>query len=291
MAIEFRCPNCGAATTVDQSYAGQTGPCASCGATITIPGGAPYQAQKPSGGGGATWVIVLAVCAALCLPCGGIGVALLLPAVQAAREAARRMECQNNLKQIALAMLNYEATHRTFPPAYLPDANGQPMHSWRVMILPYMEQQALYQRYDLNEPWDGPNNSLLIDSMPEVYACPSDPTGGCAYHVINVPDGIFDGAKANGMASIIDGTSNTILVVEAVGSMQDWTDPTNDLGPAALTQPVNSAKDGTAISSYHPGGAMIVRADGSVIFIPETTATQIISAMTTKSDGQAVQLP
>ena len=92
------------------------------------------------------------------LACIGILVGLLLPAVQAAREAARRMQCSNNMKQIALAMHNYEAVYKAFPPAYTTDANGQPLHSWRTLLLPYMEQQALYSQIDLNKPWDDPVN-------------------------------------------------------------------------------------------------------------------------------------
>ena len=98
---------------------------------------------------------------------------LLLPAVNSAREASRRMQCSNNLRQIALALHNYHDTYGCFPPAYLADRNGKPMHSWRVLILPFIEQSALYQKYDFSEPWDGPKNSKLLSSMPHVYSCPS----------------------------------------------------------------------------------------------------------------------
>jgi hypothetical protein len=289
MSIQFTCPQCGTSSSVDDSYAGQTGPCANCGASVTIPGGAAQPSSKS--GASSTLLIVGVLCAVLCLPCGGIGVALLLPAVQAAREAARRIQCQNNLKQLALGMLNYEAVNGTFPPAYIPDANGQPMHSWRVLILPHIEQETLHASYDYSEPFDGPNNTYVTASMPQVFACPSAPNGDCAYHVINVPDGIFDGAKANGSASIADGTSNTLLIVESVGSGKEWTDPTNDLGSSALTMPINSGKNGNSISSYHAGGAAVVTADGRTIFISEQMTQNILSAFITKSDGQVFQLP
>jgi hypothetical protein len=100
---------------------------------------------------------------------------LLLPAVQAAQKAARRAHCQNNLKQIALALLNYEAANGCFPPAYIADKNGKPMHSWRVLILPYMEELALYKAYNFAEPWDGPKNKKLLASCPRCYQCPADP--------------------------------------------------------------------------------------------------------------------
>src|SRR6476661_8060061 len=110
-------------------------------------------------------LVVIAIIAVL--------VALLLPAVQQAREAARRSQCKNNLKQIGLALHNYHDVNGCFPPAYIADENGKPMHSWRVLILPYLDQAALHTEYNFSEPWDGPNNSRLLARRPAVYACPS----------------------------------------------------------------------------------------------------------------------
>ncbi|MBM4090163.1 MAG: DUF1559 domain-containing protein, partial [Planctomycetes bacterium] len=102
----------------------------------------------------------------------GILVALLLPAVQSAREAARRTSSSNNLKQIALAMHNYHDVYKKFPPRASLDANGKPLLSWRVHILPFVEEVALYEQFKLDEPWDSPHNSQLIDKMPRVYQNP-----------------------------------------------------------------------------------------------------------------------
>ena len=110
MAIAFSCPHCGAKTNVADQYAGQTGPCSACGqmVTVPIPGGAMGMSAAPSSGGGmSTGVViglVLAVGAVVVLGCGGIMVALMLPAVQAAREAARRVQCSNNMKQMVLQL-------------------------------------------------------------------------------------------------------------------------------------------------------------------------------------------
>ena len=87
-------------------------------------------------------VVLIAVIGSVTV--GGVLVALLLPAVQAARESARRMQCSNNLKQVALAMHNYHDTYQSFPPAYTVDADGNKLHSWRTLLLPYIEQAALY---------------------------------------------------------------------------------------------------------------------------------------------------
>ena len=80
----------------------------------------------------------------------------------------------NNLKQIALALSNYESARGEYPPAYTVDADGRPLHSWRTLILPYMEQQPLYESIDLTKPWDDPANKHAYNAMPEVYSCPSD---------------------------------------------------------------------------------------------------------------------
>ena len=98
--------------------------------------------------------------------------------LEAAREAARRSQCANNLKQIALAMHNYHDVFKSFPPAVITDKNGRPMHSWRVAILPFIEQAALYKNYKFDEPWDGPNNRNLDNIAIPVFRCPSDPGHG-----------------------------------------------------------------------------------------------------------------
>ena len=81
-------------------------------------------------------------------------VALLFPAAQAARAAAQRMTCCGHMSQLTLAFLVYHEVHGSFPPAYTVDENGKPLHSWRVLILPFIEQKALYDKIRLDEPWD-----------------------------------------------------------------------------------------------------------------------------------------
>ncbi len=110
--------------------------------------------------------LMLLVCS--CLIC------LLLPGISFAREAARRAQCTNNIKQLAFALHNYHDAYGQFPPAFVPDQDGRPIHSWRVLILPFIEQQGLYQQYEFAEPWDGPNNRRLLSQIPSLYRCPSD---------------------------------------------------------------------------------------------------------------------
>jgi hypothetical protein len=90
-------------------------------------------------------------------------------------ERARQVQCANDLKQIAMALHCYHQQYGMLPPAYLADATGRPMHSWRVLLLPFLEAQSLYDQYDFREPWNGPNNSKLLTKMPYFYSCPSQP--------------------------------------------------------------------------------------------------------------------
>jgi prepilin-type processing-associated H-X9-DG protein len=288
--IAFTCPQCGAQTNVEDRYAGQTGPCRSCGATITIPGTSaqPFSAvpPPPRGSSSAPIIGIALVCVVLgVFVCGGILVALLLPAVQAAREAARRSQCNNNLKQIGLALQTYNDIYGTFPPAYIPDANGKPMHSWRVLILPFMEQKSLYDRYNFDEPWDGPNNRQLSAMIPASYHCPADPAGTSTnYAVITGPGTMFDGETAATGMSITDGTSNTIMVVETTAGM-NWMEP-RDLDLNTMTLQVNASP--AEISSHHPGGANILFADGHTTFLQQSILAQVLRALITKAGDEPI---
>ena len=103
-----------------------------------------------------------------------VGLALMLPAVsRGSREAAKRTQCKNNLKQIMLAFHNYHDTYSAFPPAYTTDADGRRLHSWRTLLLPYLDQQKLYSSIDLAKPWNDPVNAEARKSLLHVYSCPS----------------------------------------------------------------------------------------------------------------------
>lgn len=285
MPIDFTCPHCGSTMRVADQYLGQSGPCTSCGKMVTIPGGKPVSAGGTST---ATIILVVLLIAGIgFLACGGVMVALLLPAVQAAREAARRAQCSNNLKQIALALHNYHDTYRSFPPAYTVDEDGKPLHSWRTLILPYLEQDALYRQIRLDEPWNSEHNQQFASTVIPTYACPTDPTIGETDYMAIVGTGtIFQGAEPVGMRDIVDGTSNTLLVVEVHGSGVSWMAPV-DLSLDAMQFQVNGGP--TEIRSRHPGGANVAMGDGSVRFLPVTVDPQTLRNLATRNDGQVVR--
>ena len=295
MPIQFTCPHCGAQTNVSDEYGGQTGPCVQCGKSVTIPwpagppGSAPLPRQSSS-----TWVVllVIGVCAVpVLLACAGILVALLLPAVQASREAARQANCLNNMKQIGLAMHNYHSVHNCFPPAYIPDENGNPKHSWRVLILPYMEEKALYDQYNFDEPWDSPANQQLADMMPKVYNCPSDafsdPASETSYLMVTGAGTVGEGSTPTKIAQIKDGTSNTIMVVEASGRGVNWLEP-RDWDTSRGDFSVNEGM-GTGIESEHLGTANVLFCDGSVQSMDAWVDPDDLKALTTRDGGENVQ--
>lgn len=235
-------------------------------------------------------IVILVVALGAFLMCGGILAALLLPAVQAAREAARRIECSNNLKQLSIAMMNYEAVHRCFPPAYIPDEYGRPMHSWRVLILPYMEQESLYNKYHFDEPWDSPNNRALADQMPDLYACPSHAGPGSSetsYVMIVGPGTLSDGPTASRLGDVRDGLSNTIMLVEAVQSGINWLEP-RDLDARQISYQINSPDESTGIQSDHPGGVNALICDGAVRFLEDTTDPETVKALSTIDGGEVL---
>ncbi len=246
----------------------------------------PQQAPQGGGKGGAFYVLIAAVVAVpVMLVCGGILVALLLPAVQAAREAARRMECSNNLKQVAMALFSYESTYGEHPPAYTEDANGNRLHSWRTLILPYMGQEALYSEIDLTKPWDDPANAAYADMQLPAFACPSvGLTGGYTTYVAVVhPGGLFSGARGCPIGNISDVTSNTLAIVESdISHAVQWMS-TDD-----IDLPTLQAAGGT--TSSHTQVFNAAMADGSVRAMPVDISAEALEALVTIDGGETTAL-
>jgi hypothetical protein len=213
-----------------------------------------------------------------------IMVALLLPAVQAAREAARRNVSMNNMKQIQIAMLNYHEAKGTFPAAK--GGEGSQL-SWRVHLLPYLDEAPLYERFHLDEPWDSEHNRALIAQMPAVFENPSAdlPAGKTSYLAVTGPGTAFgEGNIGPAVRDFRDGTSQTIVLVEADPDQavewtkpQDWqydpTNPTNGLG------------------SPQRSGFLAATADGMVRYFDIGTDAGLINAMMTRDGGEQVIPP
>ena len=215
---------------------------------------------------------------------------LLLPAYPP-RIYTRVGGCMSNLKQIGVALHNYHNRYGSFPPAYIADEDGKPMHSWRVLLLPYMEEGFLYEKYRFDEPWDGPNNRTLHDyyapyNIPCNYSCPANTnTNVTSYVAVVGPGTAWPDDKSTKLGDFADGASNTIMIVEMANSGIHWMEP-RDLHVLKMHPWIN-AKSSQAISSNHPGGACVLFADGSVYFLP-TGFLPKLNALLTIDGGEEV---
>lgn len=212
----------------------------------------------------------------------GVLVGLLLPAVQSAREAARRAQSMNNMKQIGLAMHNYLATNNSFPPKAIVDKNGKPLLSWRVAILPYLEVAGEKLDFKLDEPWDSEHNKKLLDKMPAVFNNPNLPSKNSTNYLgADGVDGILS-AKGVSAQQITDGLSNTIMVVEADRAVP-WTKP-DDLE-------FDAEKPLKGLGALRPGGFNALMSDGSVRFLSNTIDLNLLNALMTKAGKEPVSVP
>lgn len=146
--------------------------------------------------------------------------------VRAADSGQKRRASLNHLKQLVLAMHNYHSTHQHFPPAAVMGPDGKTPHSWRVELLPFLEENALYDKYRMNEPWDSPDNKKVLEQMPDVLRSPYDDpkSTNSGFYVLAGPGTIFDGAEGMPIRKITDGTTNTLIIVESKQNIP-WTRP------------------------------------------------------------------
>ena len=188
----------------------------------------------------------------------------------------------NNLSQIGLASLNFESGNQRFPTQAITAEDGTPLLSWRVAILPFLQQNNLYQQFNLDEPWDSPNNIALLPLMPRIYAVDGIADGMTTILGIAGEEGLLaQGDRGVTFGQIVDGSSNTALYVQADSEFAtQWTKPQDiDFDPS---NPANGVGNATA-SGFHA-----VFADGSVHFIPRTTSDETIGFILQRDDGELI---
>jgi hypothetical protein len=199
-----------------------------------------------------------------------------------AREAARRSACKGHLKQLGLALLIYHDEYGTFPPAYVADANGKPMHSWRVLILPFIDQSDLYEMYDFSQPWNGPDNSKLgLDEYPvRLFNCPTAAPNGCQttnYVAVVGPQTAWPGRKPTKVLKLFNNYTKTILLVEINDSNIHWMEP-RDLTFKDAVAGINNGS-GLRISSGHREKRHYLTAGGAVETFPAGLSVEQLKAM------------
>jgi RNA polymerase sigma-70 factor (ECF subfamily) len=199
--------------------------------------------------------------------------------------AAARIRSSNNLKRIGLAMHNFHDTYGRFPAHAIYSKEGKPLLSWRVAILPFIGENDLYKQFKLDESWDSENNKKLLDRMPKIYA----PLGGetkdkhSTFYQVFVGKGtIFDPSeKKVTIASIQDGTSNTLFAAEA-GEAVPWTKPDDMVFDPDKPLP--------ALGGMFKGGFNVLMADGSVHFLKEKFDEKKMKLLIIRNDGQLVDV-
>jgi len=206
-------------------------------------------------------------------------------------ERMRRQPCVQKMKELLLSFHNYADVrgNHQFPPPFTVGDDGKPLHSWRVLVLPFLDQAALYKQIRLDEPWDSEHNKQFHDKMPAVFRCPvstlGNPNRDTVYcmvvgnETIGVPDG-----KGSTFHMITDGLSNTIVLVERKTPFC-WMEPVDVLQEHAYSG-VNKHEFG--IGSEHAGGVIVGLGDGSVRFMRDGIGLDILKALLTKAGGENV---
>lgn len=256
----------------------------------------------------------------------GVLVALLLPAVQAAREAARRMQCLNNMRQIALAVHNYENANKEFPPAY---TTSPARHNMLTYILPQMEQQALYDLYRFDRDWNNSANRAAVENEISSFRCPSAPRtasgkfvsdyAACTLFTTPARTTLVSANKITSrsdwrsilqvdtttVADVRDGLSNSFLYFEDGGRPTKYTKVGPQSGNVSGARwadveayfhvhdtcggtSVSNCHNGNEIFSFHSGGCVYAMGDGSVRFENESIDPEVFVSLFTRASGDIV---
>ncbi len=213
---------------------------------------------------------------------------ILLPAVQQVRAVARQTADQNNIRRIAIASHNFENAHMSLPPSNGNSKRGNGL-SWRVHILPFIEQQHLFDQFDFDQPWDSPHNLSLLPKMPDVYKSLG------SLEVVEEGHTLFQRPMGNGaidpgngerqqFGSIVDGTSNTIMIVEVDASESvPWTKPDDyQFDP---NNPLRGLGNNRAQSLF-----LVGMVDGSTLILTKDISPKTLKAMMTTRGGEIVEM-
>jgi serine/threonine protein kinase len=216
---------------------------------------------------------------------------LTTPAIESARTVAKRAESVNNLKQLGLAVHNYDSVYAHLPQFAIFGKDGTPLLSWRVTLLPYLNHMLLYKKFKLDEPWDSPHNHALLKYMPPVYMPPEESPTATPYTTfyqvfvgtnsevgpLFEPNPEFKLRRAGGCP---DGLTGTLLIVEG-GTAVPWTKPEDIVYDPAKPLPKLGGvfKEGTAAGL----------GSGSVRFLTRNIDEETIRSLITRNGGEPVE--
>jgi hypothetical protein len=197
---------------------------------------------------------------------------------------ADRRKSMDNLKHVGLAMHNYHGDFRHLPPAAITGKDNKPLLSWRVAILPYLDEAALFKEFKLDEAWDSPHNQKLLARMPNVYAPPGIKTAkphSTFYRVFVGPGTVFENPQGCRLQEITDGTSNTLMAVEAATAVP-WTKPEE--------LPYQKDKALPALGGLFGGDFYALVADASVLMVGKKYDERLMHLFIQRNDGNVLNL-
>jgi hypothetical protein len=233
------------------------------------------------------WLALLTALALLII----VGIVL----TKEARERKNVLSCKSNLRLIGVAMQNYYDAQKRFPPAYTTDAEGRPLLSWRLLLLPFFCRISLYDQFHIDEPWDSPHNRAILEKnyIPSEYVCPAerdvenvDERKTTSYVMIVGPDTIPSGPNSIRFKDVTDGVERTIWIVEVADSGIYWTEP-RDLKAEEIDFGINDPER-KGISSRHKGGAHVLMFDNKVAFLKDSSDPESVKALSTIAGGENV---
>lgn len=218
---------------------------------------------------------------------------LMLPSSSAAREASPRSRCSNNLKQLALGLMNYCDAHGCLPPAVVTGKDGKPMHSWRVHVLPFVEGANLYRSYKFDEPWNGPTNRALLTAHNAIFVCPSNRSDNASgatttnYVAVTGPGTVWDDDRSPASPKRRLENDQRLLLVDVIGADIAWSEP-RDLTVEDLGSQIDSQSP-VSLSNHEKPESHAVLANGQVICLPPSPSPELLRDLATQGPDPALR--
>ncbi|HBT76890.1 MAG TPA: hypothetical protein DEB39_08180 [Planctomycetaceae bacterium] len=239
---------------------------------------------KPKPGNEVLFLVMIGILMLL-----GLAVVVFMP-MKHSQDGGPLRGCGDRLKAVAFAMHKHHDLTMAFPAAYSVDKDGSILQGWRVAVLPFLDEPALYESIRRDEPWDSFHNSRYHGTNWMHFHCPDTHSSlQCCYSVVLGPDTPFTGPERWDFADITDGTSNTIMCVERRTPLDCWMDPTREVTQSDAEKGINVSPEG--IGSPHPGGTQVMFCDGAVRFLRDSIDPALLKAMLTRGGGESLPLP
>jgi hypothetical protein len=224
---------------------------------------------------------------------GLAGVALILAGlatIASIREANRLTQCSYLLRSIALALANYQSAEGTFPPAYVADAEGRPLYSWRVLIQPYLSDEHIDRGFHRDEPWDSPANRTFVNAT-GYFSCEANPQRGITnVFALSAPGTAMPGTGGVRPDQITDGPASTLLLVESSQGQVPWTAPV-DIDPRTgrLTNWPDPSLPGP--TTFHRSNRInVATVDSQVFNVDATRLRRALLPASTIAGGEPMSL-